>query len=274
MRDADPNRDPMPADASRSEVPSSPTPAPARSASGQRMSSRLTALSSAAVLAVYTAGYLQTKSASDRFILEASTRRNAAPIEVGARYVPPAAVTPAAPSDTGVPAPEPSAVANPQPAPVANVATPAATSSATSAPAPVASASASAAPAPRAAAPAPPPPPGLLATTPASGDGLSAVASLAPAATLAAAPVYKDGTYSGWGTSRHGDIEATIVVAGGKITSAAISQCYTRWPCSWVSVLVPQVVARQSSEVDYVTGASHSTTAFYYAVVEALAKAK
>jgi len=34
------------------------------------------------------------------------------------------------------------------------------------------------------------------------------------------------------------------------------------------------VVARQSPEVDYVSGATQSTNAFYYAVVEALARAK
>jgi uncharacterized protein with FMN-binding domain len=34
------------------------------------------------------------------------------------------------------------------------------------------------------------------------------------------------------------------------------------------------VVARQSAEVDYVSGATQSTNAFYYAVVEALSRAK
>ena len=34
------------------------------------------------------------------------------------------------------------------------------------------------------------------------------------------------------------------------------------------------VAQRQSPEVDYVSGATQSTNAFYYAVVEALSKAK
>jgi uncharacterized protein with FMN-binding domain len=38
--------------------------------------------------------------------------------------------------------------------------------------------------------------------------------------------------------------------------------------------LVPQVVARQSAEVDYVSGATVSSDAFYYAVTQALAQAK
>lgn len=271
MRDADPQRDAPPATATKSSQ---------RSPGSQRISGRLTALSSAAVLAIYTAGYLQTKSASDRFALAAAGRRQAAPIEVKARVAPqsalPAAAEATAP-DVGVVPPRTAArdhTPTTAAAPSGRIAT-----QVSMAPAPVAPAAAPAVPS-VAAAP-PPAAPALAPTTlaaPVGSDGLSTVAQAAPAATLAApapvGPFYKDGTYSGWGTSRHGDIEATIVVSGGKITSSAISQCYTRWPCSWVSVLVPQVVARQSAEVDFVTGASHSTNAFYYAVVEALKKAK
>jgi len=39
-------------------------------------------------------------------------------------------------------------------------------------------------------------------------------------------------------------------------------------------MLPPQVVTRQSAEVDYVSGATQSSNAFYYAIVEALSKAK
>jgi uncharacterized protein with FMN-binding domain len=85
---------------------------------------------------------------------------------------------------------------------------------------------------------------------------------------------WKDGTYTGWGTSRHGDIQASVVVEGGRIASAVIAQCLTRYSCSWIAPLPPQVVSRQSPEVDYVSGATQSTNAFYYAVVEALSKAK
>jgi uncharacterized protein with FMN-binding domain len=85
---------------------------------------------------------------------------------------------------------------------------------------------------------------------------------------------WKDGTYTGWGTSRHGDIQASVVVEGGRIASASIAQCLTRYSCSWIAPLPPQVVSRQSPEVDYVSGATQSTNAFYYAVVDALSKAK
>jgi uncharacterized protein with FMN-binding domain len=101
-----------------------------------------------------------------------------------------------------------------------------------------------------------------------------AAAPATPAPAPAPATAYKDGTYSGWGTSRHGDIQATVVIEHGRIASASISQCYTRYPCSWIVALPPQVAQRQSPEVDYVSGATQSTNAFYYAVIEALSKAK
>ena len=87
-------------------------------------------------------------------------------------------------------------------------------------------------------------------------------------------PQYKDGTYFGWGTSRHGDIQAQVIVQDGRILSAMIAQCLTRYSCSVIAKLPPQVAERQSPETDYVSGATQSTNAFYYAVVEALSKAK
>jgi uncharacterized protein with FMN-binding domain len=86
--------------------------------------------------------------------------------------------------------------------------------------------------------------------------------------------VWKDGTYLGWGSSRHGDIQAAVVVEGGRIESATIAQCRTRYSCNVIDRLPPEVAQRQSPEVDYVTGATQSANAFYYAVVDALSKAK
>jgi len=87
-------------------------------------------------------------------------------------------------------------------------------------------------------------------------------------------PNYKDGTYFGWGTSRHGDIQAQVIIQDGRILSATIAQCLTRYSCSVIAKLPPQVAERQSPETDYVSGATQSTNAFYYGVVEALSKAK
>jgi uncharacterized protein with FMN-binding domain len=85
---------------------------------------------------------------------------------------------------------------------------------------------------------------------------------------------WKDGTYTGWGFSRHGDIEATVTITRGHIQSAAISQCRTRYSCGVIEPLPGQVVERQSPDVDYVSGATQSADAFYEAVVAALQKAK
>jgi uncharacterized protein with FMN-binding domain len=85
---------------------------------------------------------------------------------------------------------------------------------------------------------------------------------------------YRDGTYLGWGTSRHGDIQASVEIRNGHIAEASIAQCRTRYSCSWIAHLPPQVVTRQSPDVDYVSGATQSANAFYYAVVEALKQAK
>ena len=85
---------------------------------------------------------------------------------------------------------------------------------------------------------------------------------------------YKDGTYLGWGSCRHGDIQASVVVTEGRIVSAVISQCRTRYSCSWIAGLPSQVIGRQGAQVDYVSGVTESTDAFSDAIAEALSKAK
>ena len=87
-------------------------------------------------------------------------------------------------------------------------------------------------------------------------------------------PLKKDGTFLGWGYSRHGDIQASVEVQHGRIVSAQIAQCLTRYPCDVIDKLPPQVVARQSADVDYVSGATESADAFYDAIIDALAKAR
>jgi uncharacterized protein with FMN-binding domain len=86
--------------------------------------------------------------------------------------------------------------------------------------------------------------------------------------------VWKDGTYYGWGTSRHGDIQAAVVIEGGRILSATISECQTRYPCDYIAHLPPQVAQRQSADVDSVSRATESADAFYFAVTNALVEAQ
>jgi uncharacterized protein with FMN-binding domain len=133
---------------------------------------------------------------------------------------------------------------------------------------------------PAAAASAPVAPLAEASASAATGTTAPAAANPAGATSAAAAPpapaavTYKDGVYTGWGNSRHGRIQASVEIRGGRIVDASITQCRTRYPCSWVEHLPPQVVQRQSEDVDYVSGATQSANAFYYAVLEALSQAK
>jgi uncharacterized protein with FMN-binding domain len=242
------------------------------SGSHKKISNGLVALSSAAILAVYTAGYVRTKSAADRFARQAETRRPAIP-----------APSTSAPATIVPPAPQlPSPAANVPARPVASTkpstsggttrtVRPATDSVGRPAAKPRRMPSRSIPPAaePTFATPSPLPVPEVPPTV---GEQIP---SVTPAATpQPTKPQYKEGTYFGWGTSRHGDIQAQVVIQDGRILSATIAQCLTRYSCSVIAKLPPQVAERQSPETDYVSGATQSTNAFYYAVVEALSKAK
>lgn len=98
-------------------------------------------------------------------------------------------------------------------------------------------------------------------------------ATVAPAPTATQAAGYRDGQYAGQGSSRHGDVEALVVIKNGKIASAAITGCQTRYPCSIISSLPGEVVARQSVNVDLVSGATDSSSAYLEAIQSALAQA-
>jgi uncharacterized protein with FMN-binding domain len=249
----------------------------------RRVSSGLVALSSAAVLTVYAAGYLRTRSAAQQFDGEALERRLAAPVTM--RPVAPA-VSPSAvesvPATNPVSAERSAPAVSPERDPrSADRTTPSATTTRESAEVrearSVAASSDVASDATTTAPAASQPPAAPLAAS--SQPGAELLASEGSHRTeLAAPPIpktqYKDGTYTGWGTSRHGDIQASVVIEGGRIISATIAQCLTRYSCSWIAPLPPEVVARQSAEVDYVSGATESTNAFYYGVIEALGKAK
>jgi uncharacterized protein with FMN-binding domain len=241
------------------------------SGSHKKVANSLVALSSAAVLAVYTAGYLRTKSAADRFAVQAAVRRPSPaspPSAASAVDSPPAKAT-ANPEVAARPAPplaHPTTVGLPRVRSQANrdqqVRAVKSKSAVTAPPTPtVTETAAPSSPAPSPSVPELP----ALALEPAN----VAVAPAAPPKAL-----YKDGTYYGWGTSRHGDIQAAVVIQDGRIASATIAQCLTRYSCSVIAKLPPQVAERQSPETDYVSGATQSTNAFYYAVVEALSKAK
>ena len=217
----------------------------------KKVSNGLLALGSAAVLAVYTAGYVRTRTAADRLAMQSDARRPPAPAQtVAVAHIDEAPVVAPAVEAKRAAAP----VSNPR---AAKVAKEERSAVAATAPADVEQ-------------PAPPPtePPPLIEEKKAALVVMPAIPPPAPA------PQWKDGTFYGWGTSRHGDIQAAVVIEAGRIASATIAQCLTRYSCSVIANLPPQVAQRQSPEVDYVSGATQSANAFYCAVSEALSKAK
>jgi len=231
----------------------------------------LVTIGSAAVLTVYSAGYFRTQDAAQRFAGEAA-QRHAAALSTKGPSVHAIAPPPEAVNEERGRLPRMrrvAATAESKPASGASggsTSTAAAVVSQGTAPAaatlsapPAAAPAPSEAPAPQQPAAAPPPAQDSAATTqPRKDEG----------------DQLKDGVFYGWGTSRHGDIQASVEVKSGKIVGAYISQCLTRYSCSWISMLPPEVVQRQSAEVDYVSGATQSSNAFYYAIVEALKQAK
>src|SRR6185312_6431905 len=235
----------------------------AKGGSNRKVANSLLAAGAAAVLTVYAAGYERTRPAAEQLEAESAVRR---PLSRPAAPLAAPSAPAVQPQDKRESVREVATVASPSvPAP-APLATPASEPSPEVAPAAPPPVSSPVTPAPEPAAPAPA---AAIVATP-------AVPSPAPATPAAPQPAaqYKDGTYKGWGTCRHGDIEAQVVIEGGRITSASISQCLTRYSCDVIGRLPPQVVQRQSAEVDYVTGATESANAFYYAVLGALGKAK
>jgi uncharacterized protein with FMN-binding domain len=224
------------------------------------------------VLAVYAAGYARTQSAANRFASQVAERRVAAPdpLQRASPIVDLPTAAPEAPIAEAVPKAaissdakrdalfKPDLIASAESLPAkANVAESAAVTSPVEVPAPVMTSFASPEVAPVASPVAEP------ALTPAEHKVEPPPAS-----------AWKDGAYTGWGYSRHGNIEASVVIEGGRIASATISQCRTRYSCSVIDQLPPQVAQRQSPNVDYVSGATQSADAFYGAVVAALSKAK
>jgi uncharacterized protein with FMN-binding domain len=228
-----------------------------------KVANSLVAMSSAAVLAVYSAGYVRTRASADRFALMESGRRP----DPAKAPLPSTTLGPGKPAATGSVGAQPPVAPPPSPAVAPKAVQPSRVEPSARAGAPPASA----------AAPAPVIPPAPLAplTSDAPKASESAVVALAPLAPLEPPkPQYKDGTYLGWGHCRHGDIQAQVVIANGRIASATIATCLTRYSCNIIEKLPPQVALRQSPDVDTISGATQSGDAFYYAVLDALYLAK
>ena len=111
-----------------------------------------------------------------------------------------------------------------------------------------------------------------------TGTRTRSVSNPAPVAGIASsgatATLLKDGTYAGSGMGRRGGVNVSVTIANGKIASATITSLTIHYPHNVISGLPPQVVAKQSSQVDLVSGATDSSLAFRQAVTQALNKAK
>ncbi|MEO8100809.1 MAG: hypothetical protein ABI811_24140 [Acidobacteriota bacterium] len=247
------------------------------SGSNKKVSNSLVGLSFAAVLAVYSAGYARTRSAADQLEARSAERRPANPT----------APQRSAPATGQSIAPEPGAAAVDATSSTGAREAPAAADRAGEKPGLIASAELIA-PAANSPSPAIPETPVVSApsavaqpvqpTVPVAAVPVAAapvpVAEPKPVVAAAPAPKWRDGTYTGWGTSRHGNIEAAVTIQNGKIAASRISQCLTRYSCDVIDFIIPQPVVRQSPDVDYVSRATQSADAYYYAVVEALGKAE
>ena len=99
------------------------------------------------------------------------------------------------------------------------------------------------------------------------------VASTPTSTAVSTTNAYRDGTYTGSGTSRRGNVNVSVTIQSGHIANVIISSVTTQYPVSRIAVLPAQVVARQSGLVDNVSGATYSAQAFSLAVQAALSKA-
>ena len=226
-----------------------------------RISNQLVAASCAAVLAVYAAGYWRTRDEARRIEPRAQQRRPVQPVTS--------------------PATSPTSVAQPQMVPPASAPPAEAATKPVAAVTPppkdplkaIQAISPTAASTPAAPAPAPTATPQIPASVAAATLAAEPVPAPTPDALPAPAARWRDGTYTGWGTSRHGDIKAQVVIRDGRIVEAGIASCETRYPCDVIGDIIAQPVARQSPEVDAVSRATESADAYYYGLVEALKEA-
>jgi uncharacterized protein with FMN-binding domain len=230
---------------------------------GDKLSGQLVALSSAAIIAVYSAGYFRTNAAAHQFAAHS--------VELD---VPPSAVSgglaPEIPSHAAANAgiSSPAAPRGPVTEPDKSVASIPSSTSTSKSGASTSGAAVTPSTKSQAAEPAPSKHSAEAVATAASGAQPDAGATPAPPPSP-----YKDGVYAGRGSCPHGDIQAQVVITSGLIVSADITRCETRYPCSLLDREADDVVYAQGNVVDMVTGATESAYAFHEAIAQALAQA-
>lgn len=245
-------------------------------------------MSSAAIAAVYSAGFVRTRPAANRLVFERSadlgpparaTRATNAAVRgiespAPSNHAQPSRSIAVAPLPVTSPKASQPAKQDPAPSPaetnprVTKAANPVTLSSATSSPqsqteivSPVVASTIAAST-------------NAAASAVADAPVTEAASSPAPTVpTAPATPVWKDGKYTAWGTCRHGDIQATVVIEAGRIVSAEITDCQTRYSCDVIEKLPAKTVSRQKAKFDTVGGATESAYAYFGAVYWALDQA-
>jgi uncharacterized protein with FMN-binding domain len=87
------------------------------------------------------------------------------------------------------------------------------------------------------------------------------------------AGLYKDGTYQGSGSNRRGSIAITLTIKNDKITDVEISNYHMHYSVDDVLGMPQEVLDKQSSQLNNVSGATYSTNAFEDAIQDALNQA-
>lgn len=117
-------------------------------------------------------------------------------------------------------------------------------------------------------------PPSVISSSAAASPKANAAPSLQQPNGKQALPKYQDGTYHGQGSNRFGTVEVAVSIKSGKISSVDITRSTTHYPQSRINGLPQQVIARQSAQIDAVTGATRSSEDFQMAIRDALVQAQ
>ena len=107
-----------------------------------------------------------------------------------------------------------------------------------------------------------------------SGQTGAAAGSSTSVAKVEDAAAYKDGTYYGLGTGFGGPLKVMVEISGGKIASIQIVENSDGSDyISKAASLIDSIIAKQSTNVDTVSGATYSSVGIIQAVRDALSQA-
>lgn len=120
-----------------------------------------------------------------------------------------------------------------------------------------------------------------MAKATASGEALTSRDELADLAKdengiVASDTVYKDGSYTGTGKGRSGDMEVTVTITDGKISDIVVNSHAESSDIGAPALdkLIQNAIAANSAEIDGASGATMTSDGFREAVAQALAKAQ